>query len=192
MICFVLITLMLCSTWCQAAVVPQLTLDQLVDGSECIVQGTVLRSWSAWDQPHRFIWTHIEVLVRDRWKKSASSANPTVVLSEPGGTVNGLTMQVAGTASYRVGEDVVVFVYRTPVGYLRAIGNGQGKFTITQGAGSPEKHIRADLTGIELIRGGAELAGRTGLRAEFSNMTGKGLDEFRRTVQSLVARKAAQ
>ncbi|MCU1276091.1 MAG: hypothetical protein JWO48_3522 [Bryobacterales bacterium] len=188
----VLTSLILCSTWCRAAVVPQLALDQLVDGSECIIQGTVLRSWSAWDQPHHFIWTHIEVLVRDRWKESASSANPTVVLSEPGGTVTDRTMQVAGTAAYRVGEDVVVFLYRTPVGYLRAIGNGQGKFTITQGAGSPEKHIRSDLAGIEFIRGGPESSGRTGLRTESSKMNGMGLDEFRRTVQSLIARKAAQ
>jgi hypothetical protein len=167
-------------------------LDQLVDGSECIIQGRVLRSWSAWDPPHHFIWTHVEVLVHERWKDSASSAHPTVVLSEPGGTVSGLTMQVAGAAAYHVGEDLVVFLYRTPVGYLRAIGNGQGKFTITQVGGSPERHIHSDLSGIELIRGGPESAGRTGLRAESSKMNAMRLDEFKRTVQSFIARKAAQ
>jgi hypothetical protein len=181
MIPFVLTILMLCSIWCQAAIVPQLTLDQLVAGSECIVQGTVIRSWSLWDQPHQFIWTHVAVLVHDRWKQSLSCGNPTVILSEPGGTVSGLTMQVAGTAAYRVGEDVVVFVYRTPVGYLRSIGNGQGKFTITQASGSREKFIRSDPAGLELIRSGPKV--------KIDTMR---LEEFRLTVQGLVARKTPQ
>jgi hypothetical protein len=89
-------------------------------------------------------------------------------------------MQVGGTAAYRIGEEVVVFVYRTSVGYLRAIGNGQGKFTITQRPGYPEKYIHSDPAGLEFIRGAV------------SKMNGMGLDEFRRTVQNLIARKAAQ
>jgi hypothetical protein len=188
MIRFILTILMLCTIWCQAAIVPQLTLDQLVVGSECIIQGTVLRSWSAWDPGRHFIWTHIEVRVHDRWKQSDSSADPTLVLSEPGGTLSGQTMQVGGTAAYHSGEDLVVFLYRTPVGYLRAIGNGQGKFTITQRPGSPEKYIHSDLAGLELIRGGPE----SGRLPAVSKMNGMRLEEFRRTVQSLTARKTSQ
>jgi len=118
--------------------------------------------------------------VRERWKESGFSADRTVVLSEPGGTVGAQTMQVGGTAAYQVGEEVIVFVYRTPVGYLRAIGNGQGKFTITQRPGSPQKYIHSDPAGLELIRGAV------------SKMNGTGLDDFRRTVQRLIAQKAAQ
>jgi hypothetical protein len=183
MIRFVLTILTLCGPWCRAAIVPQLALDQLVAGSECIIQGSVLRSWPAWDQRRQFIWTHIEVLVRERWKESGSTADRTVVLSEPGGTVGAQTMQVGGTAAYQVGEELVVFVYRTPIGYLRAIGNGQGKFTITQRPGSPQKYMHSDAAGLELI---PESAGRRAVR-----MTGMDLEEFRRTVQSLIARKAA-
>lgn len=186
---FILTILALCATWCRAAIVPELTLDQLVAGSECIIQGTVVRSWSAWDERHHFIWTHHEVLIRDRWKQSSFSANPTLVLSEPGGTVRSQTMQVGGAALYGADEGVVVFLASTPLGYLRAIGNGQGKFTITQAAGSPEKYIHSDLSAVKIVPGGPQPSGPGTV---FPKLNGMSLEELRRTVLRLVARRPPQ
>ena len=124
----------------QAAVVPALSLEQVIDQSEVIVHGRVARSWSAWDSAHKYIWTHhlIEVIDRVRGAEVRS-----IVASEPGGELNGVGMSFSGSIAYAVGEETIVFLYRTPIGYLRATGNGQGKYTITSGKG-----VRANVQGL--------------------------------------------
>jgi len=124
----------------QAAVVPALSLEQVIDQSEVIVHGRVARSWSAWDNAHKYIWTHhlIEVIDRVRGAEVRS-----IVASEPGGELDGVGMRFSGSIAYAVGEETIVFLYRTPIGYLRATGNGQGKYTIT-----PGKRVRANVQGL--------------------------------------------
>ncbi len=124
----------------QAAVVPALSLEQVIDQSEVIVHGRVARSWSAWDSAHKHIWTHhlIEVIDRVRGAEVRS-----IVASEPGGELDGVGMRFSGSIAYAVGEETIVFLYRTPIGYLRATGNGQGKYTIT-----PGKRVRANVQGL--------------------------------------------
>jgi hypothetical protein len=112
---------------CPAAVVPRLSFDQLVATSEQIVHGRVERSWVAWDSSRRFIWTHYEVAVRDSVKGTAQAR---VIVSEPGGTLDGFTLAVPGAVRYTAGEEVVLFLHRTPIGYLRANGYEQGKFAV--------------------------------------------------------------
>ena len=53
-----------------------------------------------------------------------------VVASEPGGRVDGINMAAAGAVEYAPGEEAIVFLYRTPVGYFRSTGLGQGKLTV--------------------------------------------------------------
>ena len=110
---------------CFAGTVPHLTLRDLVAQSEAIVSGTVIRSWTGWDSEHRFIWTHTEVQVVRAWK---GAPDRTVTISEPGGIADGLAMEIPGSTAYTPGEHVTVFLYRTPLTYLRTVGYGQGKF----------------------------------------------------------------
>jgi hypothetical protein len=70
-----------------------------------------------------------------------------VVVSEPGGSLDGVSMSISGTPDYAVGEEAIVFLYRTPIGYLRATGYGQGKYTVT-----PEMRIHASLKGLEILK----------------------------------------
>src|SRR5215212_2782640 len=100
-----------------AAVVPTLTVDELVDRSEIIVHGRIARSWAAWDGAHKYIWTHHEVEIID---PIAGAGYAPVVVSEPGGKLDGIEMRFSGTVSYAVGEEAVVFLYRTPIGYYRS------------------------------------------------------------------------
>jgi hypothetical protein len=51
-------------------------------------------------------------------------------VSEPGGILDGIEQSTSGTLPYFAGEHVVLFLYRTPIGYLRTAGAGQGKFTV--------------------------------------------------------------
>jgi hypothetical protein len=111
-----------------ASSLPQLTLEKLVSQSDTIVAGHVVRAWAAMDSENRFIWTHYEINVGDVLKGPPQTS---VVIGEPGGTLNGVSLPVPGSTSYTVGEEVSVFLYRTPIGYLRTTNYGQGKFVIS-------------------------------------------------------------
>ncbi|MDQ6706720.1 MAG: hypothetical protein M3Z85_12175, partial [Acidobacteriota bacterium] len=104
---------------------PGLSLEDLVIRSETIVSGRVVRSWPAWDRSHQFIWTHYEVAVQDV-AKGLPVKN--LVVSEPGGTVDGITMLIPGTVQFPEGRDLLLFLYKTPIGYLRTVGGEQGRF----------------------------------------------------------------
>ncbi len=108
--------------------VPQLSLEDLVRHSDTIVEGQVVRTWTAMDSENRFIWTHYEIRVSNRLKGPAQA---TVEIGEPGGTLNGVTLLVPGATPYNLGEQISVFLYRTPIGYLRTTNYGQGKFILS-------------------------------------------------------------
>ncbi|HLM98265.1 MAG TPA: hypothetical protein VK335_03230 [Bryobacteraceae bacterium] len=138
-----------------ASAIPRLPLAEMADGSEYIVEATVLRSWTAWDAPHRFIWTHYELSVNE-WLKAPVASDRTIVVSEPGGTADGITMLADDATPYTLGEKVVVLAWRTPEGFLRAAGNGQGKFTVTGFAGSRERRLRWSPHVIDILRDARE------------------------------------
>lgn len=53
----------------------------------------------------------------------------TVIVSEPGGSLEGLGMRVEGAVPYVMGERVTLFLQRYPSGTKRTVGWAQGKFT---------------------------------------------------------------
>ena len=110
--------------------VPSVGLEELIDQSEAIVHGRVVRSWAAWDGAHKYIWTHHLIAVIDAVRGAGAGY---VVASEPGGQLDGVGMRFSGALEYALGEETIVFLYRTPIGFLRATGYGQGKYTVTPG-----------------------------------------------------------
>jgi hypothetical protein len=134
--------LLLCAI-AAAAVVPRYSLEELVSQSEKIVAGRVQRVSTAWDPEHKFIWTHYDVLVSDSLR---GSRDRIVTVSEPGGSLDGIHQMVGGALPYSIGEEVVLFLYRTPIGYFRTTGGGQGKFTV-----SANGRVHANTGGIEII-----------------------------------------
>ena len=159
-----------------ATMVPRFTLEQIVDSSERIVHGRCLRSWSAWDAGHQFIWTHYELQVAEPLKGVPPA---TITVSEPGGQVDGLEMAIAGMPRYQAGEEVVAFLYRTPIGYWRAYGLGQGKYTVREG------RVRADLNGATLVDTDRAAQQGTDLR----RLDGIPLEEFKTRVRGLAVRQ---
>jgi hypothetical protein len=111
-----------------ASEIPRLPLAELVKQSDTIVAGHVIRTWTAMDSENKFIWTHHEIKVGSTLKGRAQA---NVVVSEPGGALNGMSLLVPGSTPYTVGDEVSVFLYRTPIGYLRTTNYGQGKFVIS-------------------------------------------------------------
>src|SRR6185437_15429221 len=82
-------------------------------------RGGATRFWMSWDSVHKYIWTHYEISVAEALRGPAERS---FVVSEPGGSLDGVRMQTSGTVPYSVGEDVVLFVYRTPIGFWRVFG----------------------------------------------------------------------
>ncbi len=117
------------------AMVPRYSLEDLVQQSNLIVQGTVMRHWTAWDPSHKYIWTHYQVVVTDAIRGFPAP----VVVSEPEGSLEGVTQGGSDTVRYRDGERVLLFLFRTPIGYLRSTGGPQGKFKVSaDGGAQPE------------------------------------------------------
>ncbi len=166
-----------------ATMTTPLTLEQMVQRSDVIIQGRYLRSWAAWDDGHQFIWTHSEIEVTDPLKGSPGA---TVVVSELGGIVGDVGMSVAGMPRYRPGEEMVLFLYQTPIGYWRARGLTQGKFTVRTDAAGGQR-VRANLQSAVLVSpSGVAPQPGTVLR-RLDNLS---LQEFKSTVRNLALQQA--
>ena len=161
-----------------ATLTTRLSIEELAERSERIVQGRCIRTWSSWDAERQFIWTHSEILVSSALKGGRTAA---VVVSEPGGAVDGVEMTVEGMPRYQPGEELVLFLYRTPVGLVRSRGLAQGRFQVASDpAGS--RIVRQNLQGAVVVdsSGAASFAGRRLL-------DGMPLEAFLSTVRGILA-----
>lgn len=129
-----------------AASVPRMSFERVVRSSPRAFRGVVTKSWSAWDAGRTAIWTHYEIRVAETLRGPGVA---TFTMSEPGGVVGGLGMEVPGAPRFRIGEEAVVFAYQTPLGYWRVRGWGQGRFRVEELAG--RRVVRAPQTGAALL-----------------------------------------
>jgi hypothetical protein len=113
----------------RATTVPRLSFEQLTDASEVIASGEVTQSWAAWDNEHKYIWTHYRLNVADTAKGARVSS---LEFAEPGGALGDVSMMIPGTVRYSTGDRVTVFLARMPNGYLRTTGWAQGKYTVDE------------------------------------------------------------
>lgn len=170
-----------------ATLVPRMTIEQMMDSSDAVVHGTIARTWSAWDSSHEFIWTHYELrltesMLGDRLDK--------VVISEPGGTVGNDSMEIVGAPRYRIGEEVVLLTARTPIGYLRTIGWGQGRFDVVADPRTGIKVVRFGLAGIELVEpAGAASTATLKPGTSPKSLDGLPLDQFKTRIRTLIANR---
>lgn len=109
-----------------AAISPQLSLEEMVDRSPVIIEARIVRSRTAWDPAHKYIWTHYELQVTDTIRGSGS----VTTVSEPGGSLDGISQAFTGSLGYSSGEHVFLFLFRTPIGYWRTTGGSHGKVTV--------------------------------------------------------------
>jgi hypothetical protein len=162
-----------------ATSIARLSLDELTDTSDMVVAGHVNRSWAAWDGNHKYIWTHYELSVGSTHKGHPPS---TVEFAEPGGTMDGVAMAIAGSVSYHSGENVFIFLQRMPNGYLRTTGWGQGRYSVdASGTLHSDSALRGldvvdtktavaatssarSLEGMSIAQAGARIAAREGVR----------------------------
>jgi hypothetical protein len=170
------VVVLLLSNPAPATVVPRLDLPDLVHSAELILHGRIVRHWSDWDQAHQFIWTRYLLEVQEALKGHPSAS---IAIAEPGGSADGTMMKVSGVPEYYDGEEVIVFLQRTPIGYWRCYGWGQGKYTVTHSADGL-KRIRTSLLGLAFMdRPGGQ---RPAAKLPLNRLNGITLEEFKRLV----------
>lgn len=159
--------LVLAGSCLKAAVFPRITAEELTAQSQLIVEGSIVRSWTAWDSAHKYVWTHYELAVTDAIR---GTRGPTVTVSEPGGSLDGIHQQFSGAVPYWIGENAVLFLYKTPIGYWRAAGGPQGKFTV-----EPDGRIRANTQDAAFF----DPAGRPSPGTSLSSFNGLNVADFK-------------
>jgi len=162
----------------RATVVLALDLSELVWRSERVVFARVVSAKAAWDNAHERIETRVELQVDETWKGEASP-NGRVVVVQPGGTVDGISMRIVGGERFNVGEQAVVFL-SGPSSSCAVVGMAQGKRT-----------VRRDESGVLTAEGGAGGATTVAPDAKGRLMQAapdraRPLDELRSTVRAFV------
>ncbi|MEP6961586.1 MAG: hypothetical protein ABI995_05890 [Acidobacteriota bacterium] len=160
-----------------AAVVPRMAFEQMVDQSARIVHGRVLDS--SVGSSGQFLWTHYRVQVLDQLKGGVAGE---IIVSEPGGTLNGVTQQLSGTVDFRAGEEVVLFLYQTPIGCWRTNGYWQGKFEVEQTATG--KRVRTDVASASIVNP----MGRAATGRALDSFSGMDLEAFKTAIRRQAAR----
>ena len=152
-----------------AATVPRLSLEELVSRSEIIAEAQVVSSWPAWDSQHKYIWTHYQMRVTDAIRGSAQN----IIVSEPGGTVDGVSQGFSGMNSWTPGVNAVLFLHHVPNGYLRVTGGEQGSAPITA-----DGRVRLSAAGV---------VPTTSTGTDLRHLSGMRLEDFKTRVRAAAA-----
>ncbi len=113
-----------------ATVVLAESVEQLAGASSAVVRGRVGAQQVSWDESHAAIVTLTEIVTLERVKGETPS---TFLVAQPGGTIDGKTMTVAGAAKFTSGEEVILFLQESKdpgMFFTRSL--SAGKFTVNR------------------------------------------------------------
>ena len=117
-----------------------ISVDQLSSGSQLIVRGTVAGKSVQKDSEGR-IYTSVDLSVEEVWKGTHSNDKLTIVHS--GGILGNQWASAEGEVSYRLGEEVVVFLLINSRGEGVTRGMSQGKFLVHNEKTSGTKYVQS-------------------------------------------------
>ena len=124
------ILLFVCSVWmpiAEATTLTRLDLDDLTTESSAVVYGKIVASRVEWDRNRTLLYTVYTVLAQEYFK---SALGPVFELHEPGGTLDGIQLSVAGVPTFFVGQEAVLFVWTDRLGKHQVTGFEQGAFPV--------------------------------------------------------------
>jgi hypothetical protein len=122
----------------QSATLERLSLDDLIVKSTAIVRATVSESWAAFSG--REIQTHYKIQVSEQFK---GTAQKTIEIIAPGGTVGTLHQTVPGSPVLNRGDEFVFFLWTSKAGVTWITGLTQGLFALPGGSESDPVAKRA-------------------------------------------------
>jgi hypothetical protein len=111
--------------------------DQVASGATYVVRGSVIDTWSAWNDAHDVIFTYATLRVSRYFGEMTGP--DTLVVREVGGTVDGYTQEAIGFPAIRRGEQVVLFLSKWDGSEdLRIHAYNQGKYLVRKRADRSE------------------------------------------------------
>jgi hypothetical protein len=157
----------------RATTVPQMSLRDMVRMAPSIVHGTVASSSSHWNDDHSLIVTDVRIRITDVLKGNEVGE---VVVTQPGGKVGKLRVDVDGAAAFRPGDEAILFLAPDAKGHQEVVGVFRGRFDVTIDTRSGMKSVR----GIDPGDVSQLQAAKPGLAVEAAPSSGvaMGLDDF--------------
>jgi hypothetical protein len=113
--------------------------ESLTASSDAVVHARVARLASAWAPGGRQIFTAVTLQTIESWKGASAEE---VQILVPGGEVGEIAQTVQGVASFREGEEVVVFLHRIAPSAFAVERMALGKFAIGTPAGLARRATR--------------------------------------------------
>ncbi|MEX0802378.1 MAG: hypothetical protein WD688_03540 [Candidatus Binatia bacterium] len=117
-----------------------LSIAELTTRSDVIALGTVISTTSDWDLNRTAIYTKIVLQVEQGFK--GTGAGKEIMFQQLGGQAGDIVSEVAGTAVFKTGEKVVVFLFRNKKQSLEVVGSFQGKFLVEKRPPEGEMAVR--------------------------------------------------
>ena len=117
-----------------------ITIDRLSTESDLIVYGSVIGKTVQKDDQGR-IYTKVQLDINEVWKGKVSSKPFTIVHS--GGVLGNRWSSAEGEVSYKLGEEVVVFLVLNSRGEGVTMGMQQGKFQVLEGIPAHTRYVRS-------------------------------------------------
>lgn len=111
-----------------ATIVVRMSVPQMAERAQLLVEGTVTETKCRWDESHRYIITEAQVEISRTLKGKAGVQ--TITVRTLGGEVDGVGLYVSGAPRFVNGEETLLFLERHPVKDWRVVGLNQGKFTL--------------------------------------------------------------
>jgi len=146
-----LIAILLVARAASASLILALDLPTLVSRAENIAVVDVVSVKAAWNQQHQRIITTVDLAVVDSWKGTAAPATHLFVV-QPGGTVDDITMTIAGMTRFEPGERALVFLRGRPE-KASVVGMAQGKRALHRERGTQRWMVSApDKAGADFVR----------------------------------------
>jgi len=140
----------------EATQIPSCSLRSITERADRVVHGRVesIETVKGGDGRLR---TRVDVSVNDTWK---GPAEPRVTVVQGSGVLGERWVRVVGEPEFRPGEEVVLFLVRTPAGDWVVAPLSQGKFSVTRDAEGVR--VSNGILGV----GGAKPMGLQALREE--------------------------
>lgn len=155
----------------------ELPFDQVARESRYIVRGTVVDTWSAWDDSREVIYTYATLRVT-RYFGDATGPD-TLVVRNVGGSVDGYTQEAIGFPEIRRGENAV-FMLSEQDSHLQIHAYNQGKYLVRERAGAEVLISDPVRQGEARLSGGSRFA--ISDHAISADAPAMSLDEFERMV----------
>ncbi|MGH9573126.1 MAG: hypothetical protein ACRD40_06295 [Candidatus Acidiferrales bacterium] len=123
----------------RATTLMQMSVAQMARVAQDIVRARCIANATQWDSGE--LWTVTTFDVEERWQ---GAANGRITVRLLGGRTLQFTSIVSGVPHFRPGEDVILFLQRTPQGDYSVVSWRQGTFRIQRETKTGEEQVTQD------------------------------------------------